>query len=243
MMRAINTSVRLFAEVFEPAGPVVELGAFYPPGYAWLADLRPYFPGREYVGCDLRAGDGVDRIEDAQRLSFDDASVGTMLAFEILEHVPDPHAAISEVWRVLRDDGVFALSTPFDYGLHAFPDDYWRFTPSGMHRLLASFPDKVIFALGPRSKPAFVFAVAAKTSSSAFESGKHIFEQRVEDAFERTRLKGYSSVLRRSGRDWLRCALGRGGVGAAFFDPAAGGGYFQRTPAADRAANGRNSTA
>jgi SAM-dependent methyltransferase len=233
MMRAINTTVRLFAEVFQPAGPVVELGSYYPPGYAWLSDLRPYFPGREYVGCDLRPGDGVDRIEDAQALTFDDASVGTLLAFEILEHVPDPQRAISEAARVLRDNGLLALSTPFNYGLHAFPDDYWRFTPSGMHRLLEAFPDKVVFALGPRTKPAFVFAVAAKTASSSFDAGKSRFEGRVHETFRRSRLKGYSSVLRRTGRDWLRCALGREAVGAAFFDPAAGGGYFAQPAPVD----------
>ena len=242
-MRSINTSVRLFGEVFDPPGPVVELGAYYPPGYAWLSDLRPYFPGREYIGCDLRAGEGVDRIEDVQDLSFEDASVGTLLAFEILEHVPDPQRAISEVDRVLRDDGLFALSTPFNYGLHAFPDDYWRFTASGMHRLLAPFPDKVIFALGPRRKPAFVFAVATKTASSAFEARKRLFQDSVEEAFRRTRLKGYSSVLRRTGRDWLSSALGRGELGAAFFDASAGGGYFPRAAEDESSTDGSFTTA
>ncbi|MCP9485239.1 MAG: class I SAM-dependent methyltransferase [Gaiellaceae bacterium MAG52_C11] len=237
MMRAINTSVRLFGEVFDPPGPVVELGSYYPPGYDWLSDLRPYFPGREYVGCDLRAGNGVDRIEDVQELSFDDSSVGTMLEFEILEHVPDPDRAISEANRVLREDGLFALSTPFNHGLHAFPDDYWRFTASGMDRLLAPFPDKVIFALGPRRRPAFVFAVAAKTASAEFEARKRLFQERVEDTFRRTRLRGYSSVLRRTGRDWLVSALGRGELGAAFFDAAAGGGYFPRSAEGESGTN------
>ena len=241
-MRAINTSVRLFAEVFDPPAPIVELGAYYPPGYAWLSDLRAYFPGREYIGCDLRAGNGVDRIEDAQQLSFQDSSVGTMLAFEILEHVPDSHMAISEACRVLRDDGLFALSTPFNYGLHAFPDDYWRFTSSGMDRLLAPFPDKVIFALGPRAKPAFVFAVAAKTASATFAAAKVLFREQVEDTFRRTRLKGYSSILRRGGRDWLACALGHGEVGAAFFDPAVGGGYFPRSAAGDPSTKGNQTS-
>jgi SAM-dependent methyltransferase len=241
MMRAINTCVRLFAEVFDPSGPVVEVGSYHPPGYAWLSDLRPYFRGREYIGCDLRWGDGVDRIEDAQDLSFEDSSVGALLAFEILEHVPDPDRAISEAARVLRDDGLLALSTPFDYGLHGFPDDYWRFTASGMHRLLRAFPDKVIFALGPRARPAFVFAVAATTTSAAFEARKRLFQERVEDAFRKTRVKGYSSVLRRTGREWLSYALGRGEMGAAFFDPGAGGGYFARTPAGEPITDRRSS--
>lgn len=243
MMRAINTSVRLFAEIFDPPGPVVELGAYYPPGYAWLSNLRPYFPGREYIGCDLRAGEGVDRIEDAQELSFADSSVGTMLAFEILEHVRDPHRAIAEADRVLREDGVLAVSTPFDYGLHAFPDDYWRFTASGLDRLLARFPEKVIFALGPRRKPAFVFAVAAKTPSATFEAAKRRFQVRVEETFRQTRLKGYSSVLRRTGRDWLACALGRGELGAAFFDSTAGGGYFPRSRDGESSTDGSFTTA
>jgi SAM-dependent methyltransferase len=233
MMRAINTSVRLFADSFDPPGPVVEMGSYHPAGFEWLSDLRPYFPGREYVGCDLREGNGVDRIEDVQSMTFDDASVGTLLAFETLEHVPDPHAAVSEAARVLRPDGLFALSTPFNHGLHAFPDDYWRFTPSGMHRLLAPFPAKIVFGLGPRRRPAFVFAVAAKTASDAFETAARSFRARVEEAFRRSRRAGYSSVLRRTGRDWLVTALGRGDLGPAFFDPAAGGGYFARSETGD----------
>jgi SAM-dependent methyltransferase len=231
MMRGINTSVGLFSEVFDPPGPVVEVGSFYPPGYDWLCNLRPYFPKHEYVGCDLREGNGVDRIEDAQQLSFDDESVGTVLMLEILEHLPDPQAAISEAHRVLCDDGLLAVSTPFNYGLHAFPDDYWRFTPSGMHRLLEEFADKVIFALGPRAKPAFVFAVAAKSDTAAFEARKRLFQAQIQERFRRTRRQGYTSVLRRTGRDLVSCALGRAQLGAMFFDPTTAGGYFARTAA------------
>jgi hypothetical protein len=60
MRKAINMCVRLFAETFDGAPPVVEVGAYYPPGYEWLCDLRPYFVGREYVGCDIRSGPGVE---------------------------------------------------------------------------------------------------------------------------------------------------------------------------------------
>jgi hypothetical protein len=62
MRKAIRRSVELFAECFAPRGQVIELGAFHPSGYDWLSDLRPIFPGQEYVGCDIRAGHGVDRI-------------------------------------------------------------------------------------------------------------------------------------------------------------------------------------
>ena len=141
MRRATKKSVRLFAETFEPTGPVVELGSYYTAGNENLSDVRPYFPGREYIGCDIRRGNGVDRIEDAHRLSFEDGSVGTLLAFEILEHLRDPRLAVSEAHRALDENGLLAISVPFTYRLHGFPSDYWRFTSSGIYELLSDFPD------------------------------------------------------------------------------------------------------
>jgi 2-polyprenyl-3-methyl-5-hydroxy-6-metoxy-1,4-benzoquinol methylase len=51
-------------------------------------------------------------IEDAQRLSFPEGSFDRVLLTEVIEHVPDPGAAIGEAHRVLRSGGVLALSTP-----------------------------------------------------------------------------------------------------------------------------------
>lgn len=231
MRRAIRTSVGLFSEVFSPNGPVVELGSLYPPGYEPLCDLRPLLSGKEYVGCDLRRGLGVDRIEDAHALSFSDNWAGTVLMFELLEHLPHPARALAEARRVLRDEGLLALSVPFTYRLHGFPTDYWRFTASGVHTLLADFPDKVIFALGPRLKPGFIFAVAAKTATQTFAANKARFRSKVQQTFRDTRLRGCISVLKERGRDFFGCLLGRTELSATFFDGSEAGGYKADTPA------------
>lgn len=209
----------MFAEVFDPPGPVVEVGSFYLPGYQWLSDLRPYFKGGSYTGCDLRRGPGVDRIENAEALSFADRSVGTMLLFEILEHLPRPYRAISEARRVLREDGLMALSVPFDYRLHGFPNDYWRFTASGIHTLLSEFPEKVIFALGPELKPAFIFAAAAKNVSPTFAEKKGRFLAEIQKTFQDSRHRGYMSVLKSRGRDLFGFLLGRANLGVRVFVP------------------------
>lgn len=177
------------------------------------------------MGCDIREGPGVDRIEDAQALRFADRSIGTMLLCEILEHVPHPHQAITEARRVLRDDGLLALSVPFNYRLHGFPTDYWRFTPSGIYTLLADFPDKIIFAAGPRVKPTFVFAVAAKQAAKEFADRKVAFESKIQDTFKRTRLQGHLSVLKERSRDFFGYLLGRAELSVMFFDPERRGGY------------------
>jgi SAM-dependent methyltransferase len=234
MRRAIASSVRVFTDVFQPPGPVIEIGAYYTEGYEWLSNLRPLFPGREYIGCDIRPGRGVDRIEDAQRLSFPDASIGTVLMFEILEHLPDPRAAVAEAHRVLRDEGMLAMSVPFNYRLHGFPTDYWRFTASGVHQLLAPFPHKTVFSLGPRLKPSFTFAVAHKSGSSEVLAKQRAFATAINQVFERSRYRGFVSAFKERGRDFMGLLLGRAEFKAAFFDPTqAGGGYLDEggTPA------------
>ena len=218
MRRAINTAVRLFAESFKPVGPVVEVGSLYLPGYENLCDLRGYFPGRDYIGCDIRNGLGVDRLEDACALSFGDQSIGTLLLCELLEHLPDPQRAIDEAIRVLRPDGLLAVSVPFSLRLHGLPRDYWRFTANGVSVLLSDFPARTIFSVGPRLKPAFVFAVAAKTDSAEFSSAKSRFEARIGEQFAQSRARGYTSILKERGRDFFGGLLGRAELGVAFLE-------------------------
>ena len=227
MRKAIRTSIGLFAECFRPSGPVVEIGAYYPPGYQWLSDLRPFFTTLEYIGCDIRPGPGVDRIENAQALTFPAGFAGTIIVCEVLEHLPDPALAVAEAWRTLGDDGLLVVSVPFQYRLHAFPTDYWRFTASGLHCLLSAFPSRTVFALGPRLKPAFAFAVASKTASRQFDECANRFELRVTAVFEASRLRGVISELRYRGRDFFGCLLGRAHLDAAFFRPDNKSGYRQ----------------
>jgi SAM-dependent methyltransferase len=217
---------------------VVEIGSRYRPGFRELADLRPHFPGLEYIGCDLEPGPGVDRIEDAERLRFADGAAGAVLLLEVLEHLRRPERALAEARRVLRGDGLLVVSVPTSYRLHGFPADYWRFTASGLARLLADFPDAILFALGPRLKPALAFAVASRSASPAFTAAKQRFRGEVEEAFRRTRLRGYASVLKERGRDFFGALFGRADLSVAFFPPASEGPEADGKMNASRAASG-----
>ena len=51
-------------------------------------------------------------IGDGQKMPFRNRAFNSILAGEVIEHVPDPRAFIRECWRVLDWNGVLALSTP-----------------------------------------------------------------------------------------------------------------------------------
>lgn len=226
MRRAIRTSVRLFSETFSPRGRIVELGSKYEPGYRDLGDLRPLFPGTRYVGVDLRRGLGVDVVQDAERLGVRDGAADVVVLCEILEHVRHPDRVIREARRIMKSDGFVVLSVPFTYRLHGFPTDYRRFTPSGIDVVLSEFPLRTVFALGPRLKPSFVFAVASETAPG-FCSSEVAFRAAVEREFTRpsSRARGWWSEFKERGRDFVGLLIGRAEMEAAFFDPEQPGGY------------------
>ena len=49
---------------------------------------------------------------DVEALPFADASFGTVLCTEVIEHIPDPSAALAEYRRVLQPGGVLIGSVP-----------------------------------------------------------------------------------------------------------------------------------
>jgi SAM-dependent methyltransferase len=147
--------------------PIVEIGAFQVTGQEAIANLRPFFPGKIYVGCDMRPGAGVDRIEDIHKLSFGSGEVGTFILADTLEHVSDPPRAMREIHRCLRADGVAIFSSVMCFPIHGYPNDYWRFTPEAFRALVSDFPVAAIFFCGPPEFPHTVCGIAAKSEYDA----------------------------------------------------------------------------
>lgn len=96
-----------------------------------------YFPNR--IGLDVRRGEGVSIIGDAQQLGIRDACVDVILCTEVLEHLPEPQRAIDEMFRILAPGGQLLLTTRFLFPIHDAPNDYFRFTKYGLRHLLRRF--------------------------------------------------------------------------------------------------------
>lgn len=90
-----------------------------------------------YIGLDTPASvtSRIDVGGLASELPIAGASMDTVLCTEVIEHVPDPAAAVREMARVLRPGGHLILTTPQMWALHEEPYDYYRYTKYSLAHL------------------------------------------------------------------------------------------------------------
>jgi SAM-dependent methyltransferase len=165
MRKNVRTLVEIADHHLPLPEPVIEIGSYRVEGQEELADLRPIFGGRDFTGCDLRPGPGVDRLENVEALTFEDGSVGSVIMVDTLEHVRNCHAALDEIYRVLRPEGVVIATSVMDFPIHYHPSDYWRFTPETFKYLFRAFQQTLVGYQGNPEKPHTVFAVGVKQSA------------------------------------------------------------------------------
>ena len=120
------------------------------------------FATKSYVGCDMRPGPGVDRVEDVTAISLPDESAGTVLCIETFEHVFEVSKAFDEVFRLLKPGGIFVITSPLNFRIHGYPDDYWRMTPNCLRRQLSPYAARVSGYQGYHAFPHTVMGVGLK---------------------------------------------------------------------------------
>ena len=114
-------------------GIVLDAGGGHRQTYLEFLDLAA---ARRVVSIDIRPSPGLDVAGSVTSLPFRTGSVDTVLCFNLLEHVFDHEAALREMRRVMKPDGVLYGWTPFSIGVHGDPCDYWRYTADALKALL-----------------------------------------------------------------------------------------------------------
>jgi SAM-dependent methyltransferase len=131
-----DANQRLFLERTLPRidGPVIEIGS---KDYGSTASFRDLYHGTEYVGADLDAGKGVDVIVDlTQGLGgLGEGRFALAICCSVLEHTPRPWVMAENITRLLRAGGYLYMSVPWVWRYHAYPDDYYRFSPRAVGAL------------------------------------------------------------------------------------------------------------
>lgn len=121
------------ARLLTPGARVIDIGAGDAP-------YRELFSEQEYLTLDHEQtphSGNVDILGSADAIPAADADFDAVLCTQVLEHVPDPLAALREFHRVLRPGGRLIATVPFAWEEHELPHDYFRYTRAGMESLLA----------------------------------------------------------------------------------------------------------
>lgn len=156
---------------------VLEIGSRIHTPAAWWCTNRDLAKG-QWTGIDMQDGPGVDRVADMHDLP--DEWVGRftgVVCSEVMEHVARPWLALPELRRVMAPGSLLVVTTLFAFPEHGYPDDFYRYSRSGLRLLLedAGFYDVVVEyageipitlndhgepGLAKRNLPMHVFAVA-----------------------------------------------------------------------------------
>ncbi|HRY28761.1 MAG TPA: methyltransferase domain-containing protein [Elusimicrobiota bacterium] len=94
----------------------------------------------EWIPLDLVSNDPrTALLADAADLPVRSGVLdGAVLRF-VLEHVPSAERVVAETHRALRPGGLLFVTVPFVEPYHADPQDFRRFTPEGLKKLLENF--------------------------------------------------------------------------------------------------------
>lgn len=162
MRKSVKDYVKKIISKHNILEPIYEIGSYRVRGQEKLADLRPLFSGKKFVGCDMRVGLGVDRIENVHHLSLKNNSVGTVLILDTLEHVENVYQAVKEIYRVLKPGGIVIMSSVMNFPIHDYPSDYWRFTPKAFEILLKNFDHYEVEFDGDKNFPVGIYGFGVK---------------------------------------------------------------------------------
>ncbi|MDO8669451.1 MAG: class I SAM-dependent methyltransferase [Candidatus Buchananbacteria bacterium] len=90
-------------------------------------------------------------------LPFESGSIDMAICDAVLEHVGNPQEIVAEMYRVLKIGGKIYIGVPFLQPYHAAPDDYQRWTVSGLRVLCKDFNEiEVGVAVGAGSSLAWL---------------------------------------------------------------------------------------
>ena len=117
-----------------PAGALVlDAGAGHQP-------YRKLFSHCTYELTDFEKVDKSYRpstyVCDLTAVPVEDARFDAVVFTQVMEHLPDPGAALSELLRVLKPGGKLFYTGPLVYEEHERPYDFYRYTQYGVRHLL-----------------------------------------------------------------------------------------------------------
>jgi SAM-dependent methyltransferase len=125
------------------SGILVDIGCGRKP-YQRL--FSPYVS--KHIGVDQTESphglDAVDIAGTAYDTGLPDNFADAVLSTEVLEHLEEPDAAVQEMHRILKPNGILILTVPLLWHVHEAPRDFYRYTQYGLRHLFEKGGFKIV---------------------------------------------------------------------------------------------------
>jgi len=90
---------------------------------------KPKDKVKKWIFADINKDNNPDIVLDVANMEkIESNSIDVVNAIELFEHVQDIEKGIKECYRVLKENGLLLLSSPFLFHVHADPYDFQRWT-------------------------------------------------------------------------------------------------------------------
>jgi SAM-dependent methyltransferase len=113
---------------------------------------KPYekfFKSSEYIGLEIDSEENIknkkaDYFYQGDKFPFQDEYFDSVISNEVLEHIFNPDVFLSEINRVLKNQGNLLITVPFVWDEHEQPYDYARYSSFGLKYLLEKHGFKIL---------------------------------------------------------------------------------------------------
>lgn len=105
----------------------------------------------EHIGLDLEVNEGhnlpqnkIDVFYDGKKIPFSEDTFDSIYSSEVFEHVFNLDEILKDINRVHKKDGLMLITLPFVWREHEMPNDFGRYTSSGIKSVLLRNNYKII---------------------------------------------------------------------------------------------------
>ncbi len=134
---------------------ILEIGA----GEGYKVE-RFFHVSNEYIKTDLVACGNVTKLDITNEKL--EPIYDIIICLNVLEHIFEYQNALDNIYHGLKKGGYLFLSVPLFYPLHMLPNDYWRYTPSTLKKLLVDYNSVKIETNGLKRFPYNINILAIK---------------------------------------------------------------------------------
>lgn len=126
---------------------IKKIGDFGCGNKPYLPIIEPYV--ETYLGLDLDINPNADlTIQPSGLVNIGDRHFDAIISTQVLEHVIEPKSYLQEAHRILANDGTLIITTHGYWMYHPDPTDYWRWTSSGLRKIIEESGFEIIHFKG-----------------------------------------------------------------------------------------------